>query len=163
MARHKNIYLAPFNDFVLEKTASAESGISKVARSMVSGDTEEFDSQLSDEDRAFFALSDDTRVKLASGIPLDSDDVNRMPETEIAALTLLGEDAMFKTAAYMEFYNEAAMAEQQGRNLARAAIGQEKLAQASLLVEGEKLASDPRFMRKLGARAAAELKRRQGQ
>lgn len=153
-----NMFLYPFMRH--EKTAGRNGGIDKLASALIAGDYRQVEPLMSEEDHAFQALSRTTREKLASGIPLTARDVNSMGETEIAALTLLGDDAMAKTAAYMEFYNDASMAEAQGRNLARAVVGQEKVAQAEDLLLAQKLASHPAFLQKLASRARRELIRR---
>lgn len=162
MPDHANIFLVPFAS--LEKTAEEDKGFNKIARALVSGNPDELESHLTEEDFAFFSLGDGLRTKLASGIPLDGEDIEKLSEVQIAALTVLGEDAMLKTAAYMQFFNEAAMAENQGRNIARAIIGQQKLAQQAQLEQakkaGIKLAQDPKFRETLSKRAAAELERR---
>jgi len=153
-----NAFMIPFEQHSQEKTASA--GPNTYAQIFVSGEPEAILSIMGDEDRAFHSLQDDVIEKLASGSPLSSGDIGQLTDTEIGALSLLGEDVMYKSAAYLEFYNQMAADERAGRNFARAVRGMQKEAAAAEAATVNKVASNPAFRQGVVEKLAAELARR---
>jgi len=154
-----NIFMAPFAYRDNEKLASA--GPNPVAQALISGDPDTIAQMMSEQDHAFFKLSSATMEKMASGVPLtDPEEIDKMAEAEIAALTLLGEDAMFKVAAYLEFYQEVARNEEAGRDFARSLWAHQKTAQAQEEQFVEEVADSPEFVDALAKHAAEELSRR---
>jgi hypothetical protein len=152
-----NLFMAPFAD-AMTKTASNEPD--PLINVLVSGDADGIRSIMSPEDTAFWKLSEDTRMKLASGHPFSTRDVNSLSDADVSAMTILGDDVAEKCAAYMNFYADVAANERAGRALARNFFLHEKEAAAEQEKLINKVAEDPKFKRALAKKAARELRRR---
>ncbi len=154
-----NLFQLPYRE---DLDKSAGSGPDPYAAVLVSGDPEKFASILSDEDRAFLALSPGTVQKLASQQKLSEQDVNQLSDEEIAALGVLGfGEAETKVAAYVEFIDQIASYEMAGRGLARQLYHAEKLAAQKAEKEAETSKQSPAYKAELAKRAGEELARRQ--
>lgn len=153
-----NLFNVPFAYRDNEKLASA--GPHPVAQALISGDANTLQSMMSDEDLAFFKLSASTMEKMASGVPFSPREVDALPDSTVAALTLLGKEAMFKVAAYLEFYQEVARNEAAGRDMARSLWAHQKTARVKEAQAVEDVADNPEFIAALAKHASAELKRR---
>lgn len=154
-----NLYDLPYVDM----TKVAGRGPNPYASALVSGDPNQLMGIMSEEDRAFFKLSEHTIDKLACGDEWTPRDIEKLSEDEVAAITVLGPDtASEKVARYLEFYDEAAGAERAGRAQAQLMYLREKQASAELDKVASAIANHPVFVHGLAKRAQEELARRRG-
>lgn len=156
-----------------DKTASNEPD--PVVYALVTGDLEKLAAVMTQEDLAVMQLSNETFDKLASGEVITKADVESMSPEDIAALTLLGDDAHEKVAATAEFYAAVADHDTTARHLARQCYAAAKLAEEQQAMEAAEaeaasekqaastsiaLPADKEERSKLVKAAMEELKRR---
>jgi hypothetical protein len=111
-----NLFMLPYMKIVQPEKLASEGGTGPTIEALLSGDPEKLAAIFSDEDLAFLSLSESTVEKLASGEGLTTSDLT---DTEIAALTILGDTAHLKVAAYGEFLDSVMSYELSARRLAQ--------------------------------------------
>lgn len=164
------LYELPYSQHFLEKTASG--GPNEVVQALMSGDFAKMASVLSEEDQAFFAISPDTLIKVAecagSGRGFTEDEINALSETDLAALTLLGDDPFSKVAHQLRFIDDFVEAETGGRMAAHetfskmaAKARQQEMAKAAEEEEAvRQWANTPEGREKIAAAIKAEREKR---
>jgi hypothetical protein len=158
-----NLFDYPHLEDTHEKHASG--GPDELIVCLISGDPEKLASVMNDEDRAYWAMREDTIAKLAS-MNVTEGDVEGFSDTDIVAIKAMGglKEATEKVAQYAEFYHATAEYERAGRGQARQALL--KLAMAAEASELQAIESVQDELQtkdgpaKVASAAAAELERR---